>query len=172
LEATQTIRSRLPRILDEIHAGTLLDIGCGDFTWMKDVRLNQAYIGADIVDRVIAENQRFATERRRFCRLDAIHEPLPEADAVLCRETLFHLSLIDGKRLLANLFSKPRKWLFCMTDTITAFNSDIHTGDFRPLNLRRAPFRFPAPDRIIEDSAVNSGRWMGMWDVRRLPRFT
>src|SRR5471032_237308 len=68
LNATTNLRARLPSLLDELGAETLLDIGCGDFTWMKEIGLNQRYIGIDIVSSVIEANQSFAGANRSFCR--------------------------------------------------------------------------------------------------------
>lgn len=171
VHATDSLRRYLPSILDEIAAKTLLDVGCGDFTWMSRIDLRRNYIGVDIVPSVIADNARYAGPGRQFFCIDAISSDLPEADAILCRETLFHLSFADGRQFLKNIFSRPRSWFLCTTESDTWFNADIHTGDYRPLNLRRPPFNFPPPYRIIEDAAVRRGRVIGVWPVRSLPRF-
>ena len=168
LDATENLRARLPSLLDELGAETLLDIGCGDFTWMKETGLKQRYIGADIVASVIDANQAFANANRSFHRLNAIEDDLPDADTVLCREVLFHLSLADGRRALANILSRPRTWFIATTDGTSKFNADIHTGDYRPLNLRCAPFHFPEPDYAIDDSAVAAGRKIGVWRAAAL----
>jgi SAM-dependent methyltransferase len=171
LQATDSLRRHLSNILDEIAAKTLLDVGCGDFTWMNQIELRQNYVGVDIVPSVIADNARYAGPKRQFLCIDAVSGDLPEADIILCRETLFHLSFADGRRLLRNAFSRPRSWFLCTTESDTWFNADIHTGDYRPLNLRRPPFGFPPPYRIIEDAAVRRGRAIGVWPVQSLPRF-
>ena len=59
VHATDSLRRYLPSILDEIAAKTLLDVGCGDFTWMNRIDLRQSYIGVDIVPSVIADNARY-----------------------------------------------------------------------------------------------------------------
>jgi SAM-dependent methyltransferase len=107
LQATDSLRQQLPDVLDELVAKTLLDVGCGDFTWMNRTALRQNYIGVDIVPSVIADNARYAGPKRQFFCIDAISGDLPEADTILCRETLFHLSFADGRRLLKNVFSGP-----------------------------------------------------------------
>eukprot|EP01012_Entosiphon_sulcatum_P052361 TRINITY_DN71972_c0_g1_i1.p2 TRINITY_DN71972_c0_g1~~TRINITY_DN71972_c0_g1_i1.p2 ORF type:complete len:244 (+),score=31.34 TRINITY_DN71972_c0_g1_i1:111-842(+) len=164
LQATQNIRIELPRILDTLGAETLLDIGCGDFTWMREVSLSQRYIGADIVPAVIESNTaNFSSDRREFHCLDAISGTLPDADAVLCREMLFHLSFADARRALQNILSKPRKFILLTTDGSTGFNRDVDTGDFRLLNLTRRPFGFPTPAHVIDDSFVSPGRAIGVW---------
>ncbi|HET8760480.1 MAG TPA: class I SAM-dependent methyltransferase, partial [Nitrospiria bacterium] len=47
---TQVLIERLPTLFEDLHVGTVLDIPCGDFNWMRHVNLSRVhYIGADIV---------------------------------------------------------------------------------------------------------------------------
>src|SRR5262249_14931550 len=132
LSATSSIREILPKLLDDLHAQTLLDVGCGDFFWMQHVNLSQYYIGIDIVDAVVEANRNnFDNPRRKFLSLDAIADELPDANVVLCREIFFHLSFSDIRKLLRNILSKDRSYLIGTSDRQTGFNSDIPTGDFR-----------------------------------------
>src|SRR5262245_5045527 len=63
LVATAAIRRELPELLAKIECQVLLDIGCGDFTWMQAIDLQQHYIGIDIVPEVIAcNNQLYGTK--------------------------------------------------------------------------------------------------------------
>jgi hypothetical protein len=43
------------------------------------------------------------------------------------------------------------------------FNSDIRTGDFRMLNLRRRPFGLPPPLLSVPDDRVTPCRTLGVW---------
>lgn len=166
LAVTESIRSKLPALLRALSAGTLLDIGCGDLTWIKTLELDH-YIGVDIVPSVIEAN-RILLPTHEFRCLDAVVDDLPDADTVLCREVLFHLSFDDIKALIANLNRKERRWLIATTDVATDFNADIATGDFRLLNLRRAPFRFPDPVMSIEDDGLMPGRRLSVWSIQAL----
>ncbi len=171
LISTTALRRELPELLDKIGAKILLDVGCGDFTWMKEVSISQYYIGTDIVQSVIDLNKVFFNENRRFECLNAISDKLPDADTILCREVLFHLSLDDACSAMRNILERPRRWFIATTETTTKFNADIRTGDYRPLNLQRPPFRFPNPDYIIDDTEVVAGRFLAAWRVERLPPF-
>jgi len=171
LDATHALRAQLPRLLAELKANTLLDVGCGDFTWMRSVDLGDTrYVGVDVVPGVIEEVQAtYGNERRQFICANAITDDLPEADFVVCREILFHLSFADAAALLQNVLGKPRRYFAATTDSITGFNSDIATGDFRVLNLRIAPFGFSEPDWIVADDAVVPGRSFAIWRIDQLP---
>jgi hypothetical protein len=46
-----------------------------------------------------------------------------------------------------------------------ADNVDIVTGEWRPLNLERAPFGFPPPHRTIDEKCLHSG---GIYADKRL----
>lgn len=169
--ATTPLRERLPSLLAELGATTFMDVGCGDYTWMRTLDLPCPYIGVDIVGAVIAANQAtFGDDRHSFFQRNAIADDLPQADVVLCRDMIFHLSLADGQSALKNILSKPRRYLISTTDTVTDVNGDIITGDFRARNLLRAPFNLPAPMELIDDSLVEPGRKIGVWraeDVRK-----
>jgi hypothetical protein len=165
LQATTVIRENLPRILQDINARCLIDIGCGDLVWMSTVHLSVDYVGVDVVPSVIRQNtEKYASDTRRFVCLDALVDDLPDGDTVLCREILFHLSFSDIGKLLGNLRRKPRRWLIATTDESTWFNADIRSGDYRVLNLRKRPIRFPKPAFVIEDSHLMEGRGLAVWE--------
>jgi hypothetical protein len=136
---------------------------------MQHVALDAKYIGVDVVQSVVDTNQRlYGSAQRDFRCVDAVAEPIPAADAVLCREVLFHLSFADARKLLENVKTSGARYLIATSDTATSFNSDIRTGDFRVLNLRKRPFRFPAPSFSIPDEAVQPGRSVGVWQVANI----
>lgn len=166
--ATGAIRSELPSLVGGLGCKSFLDVGCGDWSWMRNVALPCDYIGVDIVAGVIASNRKFERPGVRFAVADAISGPLPKADIALCREILFHLSFADAMSSLANV-RKAAGWLIATTDTTTWFNSDIPTGEFRIINLQRPPYNFPNPRRIIVDDAVREGRVLGLWSTADLP---
>jgi len=170
LENTQAIRVNLPGLLSRIATKTLLDVGCGDFNWMRTLPLDCRYMGIDVAEDVIASNLRqYSSEDRIFTVLDATREPLPAADTVLCREVLFHLSFDDICHFVRNLRASSAVNLIATTDVATAFNADIISGDFRLLNLRKSPFRFRPPALSIRDDALSPGRVLGVWRVSELP---
>jgi hypothetical protein len=160
--ATRTIVETLPALLVDLGCETLLDIGCGDWNWMREVRLPCDHVGIDIVPDVIQANRRYERVGVEFEVGDAIKGPLPEADVVLCREVLFHLSFRDGLAALANIRATAR-WLLATSDAAIWFNSDIETGDYRRINLERAPYRLPRPRAVISDDGVCRGRVLALW---------
>ena len=170
LENTEAIRSHLSSVLESIGSQTLLDIGCGDFTWMHLVKLPTRYIGVDIVPEVIQANvTQFGSENRTFYVLDATRDPMPPADTVLCREVLFHLSFDDIWRVVENVRNCGAKFLIATSDKDIQLNADIKSGDFRLLNLQKSPFRFPRSRLLIQDNAVAKDRVLSIWEVSAIP---
>ena len=170
LERTRSIRLHLSALLTRLKTKTLLDIGCGDFNWMRELEIDANYIGVDCVPDLIEQNNAtYGSLKRVFFSLDATTEPLPEADTVLCREVLFHLSFKDILAVIRNVRASGAINLIATTNLDTDFNADIWSGDFRILNLNKSPFHFPPPDFSIADDEVSSGRMLGVWKVSRLP---
>jgi len=153
--------------MSSLGCKSLLDVGCGDWNWMRHETLSVDYVGVDVVDSVITRNQQFSGPRVRFAVCNAISQPLPSVDMALCREVLFHLSFADARLVLMNI-SRSARFLCATTDVDIRFNSDIPTGDFRPLNLLIPPFRLPKPQALIPDRAVRAGRFLGVWSSAAL----
>jgi SAM-dependent methyltransferase len=170
LENTGAIRKRLPPILKSIGTQTLLDVGCGDFTWLKEIMLPMTYIGVDIVRDVIRANvAQFGSEKRTFLVLDATSDPMPSADTALCREVLFHLSFEDIWRVVENIRNCGAKYLIATTNNDIRLNADIISGDFRLLNLQKSPFRLPKAIFSLRDDAVAQDRVLSVWEVSAIP---
>lgn len=166
LEATTSIRESLPRLLSDLGVKSLLDLGCGDFTWMREIDLPCPYIGADIVPSLVDDlSKRFGNERRLFLTVDACEDALPEADAILCREVLFHLSFKDAKALLANVRKSKARYFIATTSPGIAVNLDIPTGHFSDRNLSIAPFNLGKPDMELSDDGMGVGRILGVWKL-------
>lgn len=173
---TEALKVRLPRLLEELNVERLLDLPCGDLSWMKELDFPvNFYIGADIVPELIEKNrERFGEENRDFRVLDLTSDPLPGADLILCRDCLVHLSFADIARAVRNLKNSSITWMLTTTFPGCTRNEDIDTGDWRVLNLELPPFHFPEPRRLInEECTEGDGRFrdksLGLWRIRDLP---
>jgi len=176
LQETAALREALPEIAARWSVTTMLDLPCGDFAWMRHLDLNVDYIGADIVSELVVENQkRYASERRRFVVLDASRDALPAVDLIMCRDLLIHLSLADCFSVLKNFVYSGSRLLLTSHFESRYSNPEIVSGDFRPINLCRAPFNLPQALRVInERSNLGDGeftdRSMALWELRTVRR--
>jgi hypothetical protein len=173
LEQTAELRRALPLLLRERRFGSMLDLACGDYNWMRLVPMDIDYIGADIVESLVTENQRrYGSDRRQFIWLDLLTAKLPQADLVLCRDCLVHFSYRDVFRALENIKRSGGGFLLTTTFIGREANNDIFTGHWRPLNLQRAPFNLPAPAWLLNEQCPQQqhrDKYLGLWPIAELP---
>jgi 2-polyprenyl-3-methyl-5-hydroxy-6-metoxy-1,4-benzoquinol methylase len=176
-DQTRLLVQELSELFAEFGVHSILDLPCGDFSWFRRIVLPErvAYVGADINRQLIESNRRHhQMPNVQFRRLDVISDVLPNADVVLCRDCLIHLSNGDALSALKNICRTGSKYLVTTTYTSRIENKNIVTGGFRPLNLQISPFVLPPPIKLITEGCThdNGKYWdksLGVWmisDVR------
>ena len=179
LDSTRAVRAELPGALRKLGARVLLDVPCGDFTWMAHVDLSGVeYIGGDIVPTIVETNQRLhASKSRQFVELDLTKDKLPDADVLLCRDCLVHLSYANIRAVLANITRSNINYLLMTTFPGRGGNYDVVDGDWRTLDFQAAPFSFPEPKLTIveeceEEEGAYSDKSLVAWSVDELRGMT
>ena len=131
---TQLHREMLGRILSSYGVRTLIDVPCGDMTWMPLVELHGAtYFGGDISPSIVKFNRdRFGDggDDPRFTRgsfdvVDITCNVLPTygmpAPALLhCKDVLFHMSTADALATLRNFEASSAEFLVTTTHNFLA----------------------------------------------------
>jgi len=171
LEMTNVLIQKLPLLLEKYNIKSILDIPCGDFSWMSRLSMNEInYIGADIVLELIEKNSaNFANrENCEFRNIDICSDPLPEVDMIFCRDCLVHLSNKNIFRALQNIKKSNIKYLMMTTFPNHNRNFNMLTGAWRPINFEKKPFMLTHPIEILnEEFSLRNGRFtdksMGMW---------
>lgn len=131
----------------------VLDLGCGDFKICSQlVPYVASFIGADIVPSLIERNKTlFASDKVSFICADISSDPLPDADIVLVREVMQHMSNAQIGRLLKRLSAWPVAYVTNVEppkDAVAVKNRDLVPGpDTRgvfgsALFLDEPPFSF------------------------------
>jgi hypothetical protein len=176
LDATRVVRAELPKALHKLEARVLLDVPCGDFTWMEHVDLNGIeYIGGDIVPSIVEENQRlYGSDSRRFALVDLTRDELPDGDVLLCRDCLVHLSYENIRAVLANIARSKIRYVMMTSFPGRGGNRDVQDGDWRTLDFQAPPFSFPEPGlTIVEECEEEEGSYADKsllaWRVADLP---
>jgi len=176
MERTAAFRDELIVLLKELNIEVLLDAPCGDFNWMQRVASSvRQYIGVDVVEELVTCNQkRYASERIQFVCADLTTDPLPNGKLILCRDCLVHFAFDDVWRALANFRRSGSRYLLTTTFESRDKNFEIATGDWRPLNLRIAPFCFPPPLQVIDEKCLHTGgiysdKRLALWEVSAVP---
>jgi hypothetical protein len=177
LDSTAVLRAELPLALRRFDARVLLDVPCGDFAWMERVDLTGIeYIGGDIVQSIVEENQRLhAGKSRTFTQLDLTRDLLPDVDVLLCRDCLVHLSYANIRAVLANIGRSSIRFVLMTSFPGRGGNYDVADGDWRPLDFQAAPFSFPEPQlTIVEQCEEEEGSYpdksLLAWSVADLPK--
>jgi len=123
---------KISEFINSHNIKTVLDIGCGDFAIMSKIleKVDVQYTGVDVVAELIEHHQRhYANEKTRFVKLNAITDPLPDAELVTVRQVFQHLSNDQILKILGKL-SKFR---------YVIISEHILLGDFVIPNLDKIP---------------------------------
>lgn len=166
-QATKMVRLVMPQLLKWYNVQSVLDIPCGDLNWATKIKW-PAYIGADIVEELIAANlERYPELDLRV--LDITRDALPRVDLILCRDLLGHLSNADVKRALTNIKRSGSKYLLATTFPQHTTVGDIETGHWRPINLASL-FGLPDPIEYVNEMCTTAnGRFadksLGLWRI-------
>lgn len=174
LDETEGIRQQIKQLVKDKEIKSVVDVPCGDFNWMKDIVYSfESYTGCDIVPELIADNQRYANQIIKFQELDITQNEIPEADLLIVRDVIGHLSLEDGKKVIANILNSKCKYLLTTTwyslndenynhenrDNTVTLDAQWERGAaaFYPVCLHSEPFNFPKPELYIEEKTEVDG---------------
>lgn len=173
---TSAFRDDIAVLVKEFNIRTVLDAGCGDFNWLRLVKLDlERYIGIDVVPELISENRRqYGNATRMFLNVDMSREKLPKVDLILSRDCLVHFSNKDVSNAIKNFKESGSTYLLTTTFAPGDGNPDIETGCWRPLNLQKPPFNFPEPLSLIvekrrDSGGVSVGKYLGLWALEDIP---
>jgi len=174
-DQTREISIQIPKLIHELAIKNFLDAPCGDFYWFSKLNmLLKSYVGGDILQEIVQRNnQLYKNQWRKFIKLDIIRDPLPDADILLCRDCLVHLSTKDILKTIQNIKASKITYLLTTTFTKCKENEDITTGDWRIINLELPPFNFPKPLRLINEKCTEAGgtysdKCLGLWRISDL----
>ena len=168
LEATKNIRKHLPSLFERHGIRVLLDVPCGDAGWMREIdhELEQ-YIGVDVVPSLVDQLKATARANETFLCLDAISDPLPKADAVMCRDFFIHLSERHIEAVLSNVRRSGARYLVASNYPEHENKAILMTGFFRAVNLETAPYNLGKPiDSIWEDYPKHPDKVLALWELR------
>lgn len=117
----------------------IVEIGCGDYRLWKNIKYNGNYIGLDIVDSVILNNNlNYKTEKIAFLNLDISKTILNKdnIDIIIVKDLFIHLSNETILKIIHNIIAMKPKYILITEDT-HYFNLqyDILNGMYRPLYI-------------------------------------
>ncbi len=124
---------------------TIVDVGCGDWTFSQYVDWNGAkYTGIDVVRAVIDKNNaQFSTKKISFIHSDGMDMNLPKADLIICKDVLQHLPDSEIEKFLKQLHKFKHCLITNDVDPTTKTSENSEEVDLtygRHLDLTKAPF--------------------------------
>ena len=148
----------------------MLDIPCGDLTWMSRFMANRSdviYHGMDIVPDIIAHHTRVYTPRHphmTFINQDVVERPLEEVyDLIHTRQMTQHLTNTDTLRVLGHFKDSGSHFLLATT-VPSSGGKDLDVkklGRHRLQNLEAPPIGLPPPVCLSQDVSVEyNGFWV------------
>ena len=171
LKYTENLRRELPKIIKDYSIKSIFDAPCGDFYWMKHVLrdVEVDYVGGDIVRPLVSSlNAKNKNDRTSFIHVDIIKDEYPDADLMICRDCLPHLSFQEAKQVLQNFMASDIQFLLTTTHPHIEgpANVDIAAGGFRLIDLFSSPYCFPASPLARFDDWIppHPKRQMCLWN--------
>jgi hypothetical protein len=163
---SRALRIALTTLFARLGIHSLVEISCGHCSWLRGDEPGLAqYTGIDLNPGMIEQNRRdFAAQKWDFEIIDAVSADIPAADAVLYRDYLEHLPIEDIDNALLRIRRSGARYLIATNHDGTADNCVNDQGNWRPLNLMRAPFNLPVPvERILLDEGT--GKTLAAWQL-------
>jgi hypothetical protein len=148
--ANQPYMRFVEKFIRKERISRVVDVGCGDWQFSRLMNWYDAdYEGFDVAESVISNNQvAFGGGRISFRSYSGDFTELPQADLLICKDVLQHLSNSKVCQFV-DILPKFKFALItnCVDPKLKAPNNDeIRDGDFRYLDLRDAPFHVVASE--------------------------
>lgn len=161
---TRNLMTSLPTLLEKYRIKTFIDAPCGDFNWMQKTNIRyERYLGVDIVaDLIEINNNNYSNKSTKFVQGDIIDFAFPAYDMIFCRDCLVHLSNRETTEALKNFKQCKIKYLLTTNFPDTENNEDIITGQFRKVNLTKAPFNFFEPMTSLHEE---DDKFLSLWNL-------
>jgi len=145
---TKGYRTYLESFIRENNISSVVDYGCGDWQFSKLVNWGDArYTGLDIVPSVVEANSKlYGTDKINFKAIKpGVASQVPKGDLLIVKDVLQHMPDELVQKFIENVVPKFKHALItnCILP-LEDINKSIADGEFRPLDLRKAPFNLNA----------------------------
>lgn len=130
------------------NINTILDYGCGDWQFSKNIEwenLVNSYIGVDVVDSVITYNQEnYSTDTVNFQIIDN-NWRMPKTDLIICKDVLQHLPNNIINELLDTM-KHNSKYMLITNDFLynkqPSSNRDCNIGGWKTIDFSEDIWNF------------------------------
>ena len=147
LEACQPLVDCLPEWFKTHGIKSIVDVGCGDFHWMRRVNFDGLqYDGFDVVKKFVDELQKtHARPNVRFHHEDAMTASLPKADLYICKDVLNHYPVEQALLLFRRMRNQARYFAALTFPDCPHESGRIALGGWWFIDLTKFPFNLGQP---------------------------
>jgi 2-polyprenyl-3-methyl-5-hydroxy-6-metoxy-1,4-benzoquinol methylase len=142
----------LQKILIEYDIKSVIDLGCGDWTFSKHINWKGInYVGIDIVESIIDNNiNEYKSENVNFYNTEIFDIQNTELyDLVIIKDVFQHLNYEEIFKILDHI--KNVKFVL-ITNDFCNNNINCDNGKWRPLNFEISPFNLNCIDTLVFNS--------------------
>lgn len=141
ISTTTEYRNLLEEFIKNNNINSIVDLGCGDWEWMKEFDLgNITYTGIDVSSIVIENNNKlYSTNNIKFINGDA-NNITEEVDLIVIKDVLQHLPIHIIIEILSIVKTKCKYSLITNDYSSKKCNKDIPIGSWTPIDLTKHPF--------------------------------
>ncbi len=161
----EEFRKILTKLVKDNNAKVFVDAPCGACKWtkvwleeLKAEGIKITYLGFDIADDAIKLARENLAPLMDYHTIKIEHadissSKLPQADILMCRDTLQHLSHDTIQKAIKNLNDTQSK-LYILGGYPHGTNKDINNGDYFSINYLTAPYNMH-PDSLYREYNKN-----------------
>ena len=139
---TTEVVTVLDKFILENNIASILDLGCGDWNWFKNIDKQSAtYEGWDACPQMISDNFKYyGCKSVAFNTKDIVTETYPTVDLIICRDVLFHMTTDISIKVIDKIKSSC-KYFLCTSFNDVKQNKPHGAGwGFYKINTNISPF--------------------------------
>lgn len=146
LNNTIEVSSLLEEFIYRNKCTSILDLGCGDLTWMSKTKFfldnNIQYIGIDVVPDLINSHKMNYPDNTFLCKDITEFSEFSKVSMIILRDVIFHLENYKILNILNNI--KNKFDFICITSCKNTINNDnFNKWRFSEKNIHIKPFNIP-----------------------------
>lgn len=173
MDACQGILGRMPLWWKRYKVDSVLDLGCGDWNWMRWLDwTGKEYDGYDVVrDLILSNAEKYGTTNIRFRHGDVTQAQLKTVDLVIAKDLLQHLTTEMALGLLRSVLHSRSRYLAATTAVgwPAQKRESLSIGGFSPIDLTAPPFNLGEPEDfiIVPRKEGNPQKLFAIWRLDR-----
>jgi len=160
--SAKNMKDFIEKVIGKYNIKSILDMGCGNWSWMNGVNLNEVvYYGIDFDKEVIDYDIKTykTSDNINFIAGDFFEVDLPKVDLVIFRDVLIHMpndKIISILKIVKNI---GKFVMLCTTrgvdnkKRVINYTPSSYRNSSRFLNLEREPFFLKSIEEDVGDSS-------------------